>query len=186
MFRWFFRFLLRLVGWKALSFVPKEKRYVVIGAPHTSNWDFPLGICYILSAGVPYRFMGKDALFRWPQKYLFKALGGISVDRSNKTQLTTRMAEFINSQDEIALVLAPEGTRSKISYWRSGFYYIALEAKVPIVFAVFDFARKEIGMKDMFMPTGDLQADMKVIKEFYQDIAGRFPEKQGPVEIKPK
>jgi len=182
----FFGFVIRIFGWKTINNFPKESRYVVIAAPHTSNWDFPLGISYIISAGVPFRYMGKDALFKWPQKYLFRALGGFGVDRNNKTKLTTRMAEFINSQDKIALALAPEGTRSNIKYWRSGFYYIALEAKVPIAMAVIDFENKEIGIKTSFMPSGDIEADMEIIRDFYKDVKGRFPEKQGPIEIKPK
>ncbi len=186
MIRSFFIFILKIFGWKAINILPQESRYVVIAAPHTSNWDFPLGICYILSAGVPFRYMGKDALFKWPQKYLFRALGGFGVDRNNKTKLTTRMAEFINSQDKIALALAPEGTRSNIKYWRSGFYYIALEAQVPIALAVLDFENKEVGIKKSFMPSGDIDADMEIIRNFYKNVKGRFPEKQGPIKIKPQ
>ena len=179
-------FWLKIFGWKSISNLPKENRYVVIAAPHTSNWDFPLGISYIIATGIPFRYMGKDALFKWPQKYLFRALGGFGVDRNNKNKLTSRMAKFINSQDKIALALAPEGTRSNSKYWRSGFYYIALEANVPIAMAVIDFEKKEIGIKDSFMPTGDLDADMALIKDFYKDIKGKYPSKQGPIELKPK
>jgi len=186
MIRAFFRLILKIFGWKTVNVLPQVSRYVVIAAPHTSNWDFPLGICYIFSAGMPFRYMGKDALFKWPQKYLFRALGGFGVDRNNKTKLTTRMAGFINSQDEIALALAPEGTRSNIKYWRSGFYYIALEAQVPIALAVLDFKNKEVGIKKSFMPSGDIEADMEIIRSFYKNVKGRFPEKQGPIEIKPQ
>lgn len=185
MIKGFFRICLNICGWKTVYDLPTDKRYVVIAAPHTSNWDFPLGIFYIFSAGVPFRYMGKDALFRWPQKYLFKALGGIGVDRNNKNKLTSRMAQFINSQDKIALALSPEGTRSKLSYWRTGFYYIALEAKVPIAMAVLDYGNREIGVKTTFMPSGDFEADLKIIRDFYKDVKGKHPEKQGPIEIKP-
>jgi len=186
MIKTFAAFLLRIFGWKPINNMPKESRYVVIAAPHTSNWDFPLGICYIFATGMPFRYMGKDALFKWPQKYLFKALGGIGVDRSNKNKLTSRMAKFINSQDKIALALAPEGTRSNSKYWRSGFYYIALEAKVPIAMAVIDFEKKEIGIKTSFMPTGNLDADMTIIRDFFKNIKGKYPNKQGPIELRPK
>lgn len=181
-----FRFILRIFGWKTKVNLPKESRYVVIAAPHTSNWDFPLGICFIISTSVPFRFMGKDALFKWPQKYLFKALGGFGVDRNNKNKLTTRMADFINSQDKIALALAPEGTRSKLKYWRTGFYYIALEAKIPIALAYFDYENRVIGIGKHFMPCGDIDADMEIIRDFYKDIKGKHPEKQGPIQIKPR
>ncbi|MFK8012473.1 MAG: 1-acyl-sn-glycerol-3-phosphate acyltransferase [Marinicellaceae bacterium] len=186
MIRAFFRKCLNIFGWKTIYNLPKEKRYVVIAAPHTSNWDFPLGMCYILSAGVPFRYMGKSALFKWPQKYLFKALGGIGVDRNNKTKLTTRMADFINTQEKIALALSPEGTRSKLDYWRTGFYYIALEAKVPIALAALDYGKREIGVLTQFMPSGDIEADFKIIRDFYKDIKGKHPSKQGPIAIKPK
>ena len=91
--------ILKLFGWTTVHNLPSEKRYVVIAAPHTSNWDFPIGLLYTFTAGVPFKYMGKDALFKWPQKYLFKALGGIPVDRKNKTKLTVKMTEFINSQE---------------------------------------------------------------------------------------
>ncbi|HFC29565.1 MAG TPA: glycerol acyltransferase, partial [Oceanospirillales bacterium] len=117
---------------------------------------------------------------------LFKALGGFAVNRSKTTKLTTKMAEFINSQDKIALALAPEGTRSNKKYWKTGFYYIALEAKVPIAFAVMDYENRQIGIKDSFMPTGDIDADMEIIRNFFKDIKGKHPDKQGSIEIKPK
>lgn len=178
--------ILKIFGWTTIYNLPSEKRYVVIAAPHTSNWDFPIGLLYIFTAGVPFRYMGKDALFKWPQKYLFKALGGIPVDRDNKTKLTVKMAEFINSQDQIALALSPEGTRSNCKYWRTGFYYIALEAKIPIAMAIFDAEKKVVGVGGQFMPSGDIHADLEIIREFYKDIRGICPEKQGPIAIKPK
>lgn len=186
MLKYFCRFWLWVFRWKSINNLPKEPRYVVIAYPHTSNWDFPLGIFYIIGSGVPFRYMGKDALFKWPQKYLFKALGGFSVNRSKTTSLTTRMAEFINSQDKIALALSPEGTRSNIKYWRTGFYYIALEAKIPIAFAVLDYENREVGIKDSFMPTGDIDADMETIKNYFSGTKGKHPNKQGPIQIKPK
>lgn len=186
MIRKFLLWVLKVFGWDVVIKLPESKRYVVIAAPHTSNWDFPLGLCYIIGAGIPFRYMGKDSLFKWPQKYLFKWFGGFAVDRSNKTKLTTRMAEFINSQEKIALALAPEGTRSRLEYWRTGFYYIALEAKVPIALAALDYGKRQVGIMDTFMPSGDINADMEIIREFYKDVKGKYPEKQSPIAIKPK
>ncbi|MCB1604151.1 MAG: 1-acyl-sn-glycerol-3-phosphate acyltransferase [Gammaproteobacteria bacterium] len=186
MIRRFLLWVLKIFRWKVVINLPDAKRYVVIAAPHTSNWDFPLGLCYILGAGIPFRYMGKDSLFKWPQKYLFKWFGGFPVDRNNKTKLTTRMANFINSQDKIALALAPEGTRSKLEYWRTGFYYIALEANVPIAMAALNYGKRELGIMESFIPTGDINADMKIIQNFYKDIKGKYPEKQSPVKIKPQ
>lgn len=96
------------------------------------------------------------------------------------------MAKFINTQDKIALALSPEGTRSNIKYWRSGFYYIALEANVPIAMAVLDYENREVGIKQTITPTGDIDADMKVIRAFYENVKGKLPHKQGPIQIKPK
>ena len=96
------------------------------------------------------------------------------------------MANFINSQDKIALALAPEGTRSKLEYWRTGFYYIALEANVPIAMAALNYGKRELGIMESFIPTGDINADMKIIQNFYKDIKGKYPEKQSPVKIKPQ
>ncbi|HOP21621.1 MAG TPA: 1-acyl-sn-glycerol-3-phosphate acyltransferase [Gammaproteobacteria bacterium] len=186
MIRKFLLWVLKIFGWKVIINLPDAKRYVVIAAPHTSNWDFPLGLCYIWGAGIPFRYMGKSALFKWPQKYLFKMLGGFPVDRDNKTKLTTKMANFINSQDKIALALAPEGTRSKLEYWRTGFYYIALEAKVPIAMAALNYGKRELGIMKTFMPSGDINADMKIIQNFYKDVKGKYPEKQSPIKIKPQ
>ncbi len=182
----FFKLLMKLIGWKTVLELPKEKQYVIIAAPHTSNWDFPLGILMMLTTDIKFKYMGKDTLFKWPIKYLFEFLGGIPVDRSNRTNLTTRIAKYINNQEEIAMALSPEGTRSKTKYWKSGFYYIALEAKVPIVLAALDYGTKTLRIDGHLYPTGDIEKDMEIIREFYKDIKGKFPEKQGPIRIKPR
>ncbi|MCF6289322.1 MAG: 1-acyl-sn-glycerol-3-phosphate acyltransferase, partial [Proteobacteria bacterium] len=161
--------ILKVCGWQTINNLPEAKKYVIIAAPHTSNWDFPLGMLYIVSSGVPFRFMGKDALFKWPQKYLFKALGGFAVDRGQNTKFTTKMANYIQAQDEIALALAPEGTRSKSKYWKTGFYYIAMAANIPIALAYFDFDKKVVGIGFSFMPCGAIDQDMEIIRNFLKD-----------------
>lgn len=181
-----FRGILKLFGWKTLLILPKEKKYVIIAAPHTSNWDFPLGILFMLTTDINFKYMGKDALFKWPIKYLFEALGGIAVDRKNRSNLTERIANYIKSQDEIALALAPEGTRSKAKYWKSGFYYIALEAGVPIALAGIDYGTKTLSVAKTIMPTGDIDADMEIIRNYYKNIKAKYPEKQAPIQIKPR
>jgi 1-acyl-sn-glycerol-3-phosphate acyltransferase len=180
------RGILKLVGWKTILIEPEEKRYVIIAAPHTSNWDFPLGILFMLTTDINFKFMVKDALFKCPIKYLFESLGGIDFDRKNSNNLTGRIANYIKSQDEVALALAPEGTRSKIEYWKSGFYYIALEAGVPIGLAGIDYGTKTLSLKKTIMPTGDIEADMEIIRNYYKDIKPKHPEKEGPIRIKPR
>jgi len=182
----FFRLILKLIGWKTVLIPPKEKKYVIIAAPHTSNWDFPLGILFMLTTDIKFRYMGKDALFKWPIKYIFEYLGGIPVDRSNRTNLTTRIANYIKSQDEVALALSPEGTRSKTEYWKSGFYYIALEAEVPIALATLDYGTKTLRVDDHIYPTGDIEKDMEYIQNYYKKAKAKYPEKQGPIRIKPR
>lgn len=182
----FFKFIAKLIGWKTVLNPPKEKRYVIIAAPHTSNWDFPLGVLFMLTTDIKYKFMGKAALFKWPIKYLFQAFGGIPVDRKNSTNLTKKIAEIIKSHDEIALALAPEGTRSKTEYWKSGFYYIALEANVPIALATIDYGSKTLRLDDHIHPTGDIEKDMEYIRNYYKLAKAKYPEKQGPIRVRPK
>lgn len=184
--KWFFKLILKIIGWKTILVLPEDKRYVIIAAPHTSNWDFPLGIVLMLTTDIKFKYMGKSALFKWPFKYLFEALGGIAVDRKNRSNLTSRIANYIKSQDEIALALSPEGTRSKTEYWKSGFYYIALEAEVPIVLAALDYGTKTLRITQHFYPTGNLEEDMDVIRDFYAGIKGKDPDKQGPIRIRPR
>ena len=182
----FFKWILKVFGWKTLLILPDEKRYVVIAAPHTSNWDFPLGILFMLTTDIKFKYMGKDALFKWPIRYFFEFFGGIPVDRKNSTNLTKKIAEIIKNHDEIALALAPEGTRSKTKYWRSGFYYIALEAKVPIVLATIDYGTKVVRVDDHIYPTGNIDRDMEYIRNYYKRAKAKYPEKQGPVRVKPR
>lgn len=166
---------LRLTGWRVLGTLPAEARKsVFIAAPHTSNWDLPytLMVAFVLRLNV--HWMGKASLFRFPFGGLMRWLGGIAVDRSKSNNLVAASADAITrAQGALQLIVPPEGTRSKTRYWKTGFYHIAMTAQVPIVMAYMDYANKVSGLGPVFVPTGDLEADMLTIKAFYAPFKGK-------------
>jgi len=174
-------FILRLIGWRAHAIRPHSSQYVIIGAPHTSNWDFGLMLLLMAAEQLPIRFMGKDALFRGPLGPLMRSLGGIPVNRRESTNLVDQIAAKFEEFDDLIIGLAPEGTRNKTKHWRTGFYYIAMKAKVPIAMAYLDYGNKIIGVGPNFMPSGDLKADFEIIREFYTGVIGKNPKKQGEI-----
>jgi len=176
-------FILRLIGWRTHVVRLHTSRYVIIGAPHTSNWDFGLMLLLIAAEQLPIRFMGKDSLFRGPLGPLMRSLGGIPVNRRERSNLVDQIAAKFEEYDDLIIGIAPEGTRRKTSHWKTGFYYIALKAKVPIAMAYLDYGNKIIGVGPNFMPSGDLQADFEIIREFYTGIVGKNPRKQGEIVL---
>jgi len=176
-------FILRLIGWRTHVLNPRLKRYVLIGAPHTSNWDFGLMLLLMGAERLPIRFMGKDSLFRGPLGPLMHSLGGIPVNRRERTNLVDQIVAKFEEYDDLIIGLAPEGTRGKTACWKTGFYYIALKAKVPIAMAYLDYGNKIIGVGPTFAPSGDLQADFEIIREFYTDIVGKNPKNQGEIKL---
>ncbi|MBN1454492.1 MAG: lysophospholipid acyltransferase family protein [Anaerolineales bacterium] len=176
-------FILRLIGWRTHVIHPHTSRYVLIGAPHTSNWDFGLMLLLMAAEQLPIRFMGKDSLFRGPLGPLMRSLGGIPVNRRERTRLVDQIAAKFEEYDDLIIGIAPEGTRSKTSHWRTGFYYIALKARVPIAMAYLDYGNKIIGVGSNFMPCGDLKADFEIIRKFYTGIVGKNPNKQGEIVL---
>ena len=168
---------LRLQGWQVQGALPPEaSKSVLIAAPHTSNWDLPytLMIAFVLRLNVYW--MGKASLFRWPFGPVMRWLGGIAVDRSRSGNLVAASAAaLVNADGPTQLVVPPEGTRGKTRQWKTGFYYIALEARVPIVLAFVDYERKVGGLGPLFTPTGDVERDLAQIKLFYAPIKGRRP-----------
>lgn len=177
------RWLLRALGWRVEVCLPQAKKYVLVGAPHTSNWDFPVGLLAVWEIGFKVRWIGKHTLFRWPLGPLMRALGGIPVDRSARHRFADQMRVIFDRHDELVLLITPEGTRSRTEYWKSGFYYIALGAKVPIVLGYVDFPSKRLGIGPSFMPSGDIEADMRIIQAFYADKTGLRPQNQGDVRV---
>ncbi len=178
--------LMKLFGWKSILAPAPGKKFVALGYPHTSNWDFIPAVAWAWSTGLKMNFVGKAALFKGIMGPIMKALGGIPLERDKSKNFVDQIVEIIKSRDEIALIVAAEGTRKKAEYWRSGFYYMALEAKVPIGLAYMDWQRREIGIKQYFMPSGDLEKDFEIIKAYYQGVVGRDPDKQSPIVLKPK
>jgi 1-acyl-sn-glycerol-3-phosphate acyltransferase len=135
---------------------------------------------------IPIRIMGKDSLFRGPMGVFMRSLGAFPVYREVSTNMVDQVAAKFDEYDELIIGLAPEGTRKKSSRWKTGFYYIALKAKVPIVMAYLDYAKKVVGIGPSLIPTGDIQADFEIIRDFYSGIVGKFPQKQGEIKISEK
>jgi 1-acyl-sn-glycerol-3-phosphate acyltransferase len=174
-------FILRLIGWRTHVIRPHTSKFVLIGAPHTSNWDFGILLLLIAADQLPIRFMGKDSLFRGPLGLLMRSLGGIPVNRRERTKLVDQIVAKFEEYDDFIIGIAPEGTRSKTKHWKTGFYYIALKAKVPIAMAYLDYGNKIIGVGPNFMPSGDLEADFEIIRDFYTGVVGKNPKKQGEI-----
>src|SRR3989304_3143146 len=144
--------ILRALGWRVQVTLPGTNKYVLIGAPHTSNWDFVYMLLFKVATGLSPHWVGKDSMFRWPWGELWKKIGGIPVNRRSRNNFVDQMVEAFRQRDEMILVISPEGTRSKGGYWKSGFYYIALGAGVPIVLGFLDFGRKVGGIGPAIMP----------------------------------
>lgn len=170
------RLWLGLFGWKVEGDVSLHRKCVVVAAPHTSNWDFPFMLAAAHVLGVRASWMGKHTLFAPPWGWFFRGLGGIPVDRGAPQSLVTQMAERFRAADELILALAPEGTRGRVSHWKSGFYHIATESGVPIGLGFLDYERKLCGLGPYVTPTGNVREDMDRVRAFYQNIRGKHPE----------
>ena len=167
------------MGWKIQGKLPPDiKKGVLIAAPHTSNWDYiyALGACNKLK--VPIKLLIKKV---WVEVFLIgsliKGAGGIGVDRSQKLNLVDSLADLLSTGDDIMMMIPPEGTRKLVKQWKTGFYYVALKAKVPIVLSFLDYKNKIAGIGPHFMPTGNFEKDMQILKDFYKDKSAKFPEK---------
>ena len=169
-------FAYRLAGWKVEGASPVTKKFVVIAAPHTSNWDLPFMLGVALYFRVRLQWMGKDDLFKPPFGWFMKALGGIPIDRSKANDVVSQMVEIYNQADQLAVAIPPEGTRAKVRYWKSGFYNIAHGARVPIALGFLDYPRKTGGIGMTLHTTGDYDADLAIIKKFYAGVTGKFPD----------
>ena len=177
------RLFIRLVGWRLVGELPDTKHWVLIAAPHTSNLDTPIMLAGAFGFGVPLSWMVKAELVRGPLGFLLRALGGIPIDRGQRSNTVQQMVDLFRVRPEFYLAISPEGTRKRRDYWKSGFYHIAVGAGVPIVFGFIDYYRREVGVGPFLVPTGDLEADMRVIREFYERIGARYPDKKGPIVL---
>ncbi len=178
MFRKISAWLLHLWGWRVEGFNPRQlDKYIIIVIPHTSNWDFPLGLLVRHAWRLDeVKFLAKDSLFKPPFGWLFRWLGGYPVDRSRRNNYVDTVAGIFRRHDRFAITIAPEGTRSKVDRLRTGFYYIARKAKVPIIMVKFDFGKKVVSFSKPFWPTDDKDADFAAIRHFYKDARGKNPE----------
>lgn len=170
---WFYR----RNGWTASGDVPAGRKFVLVAAPHTSNWDFVYFLGLTEDLGIMPHFMAKKSLFRWPMGGFMRDMGGVSVDRSSKQNYVEQMIEEFGKRDEFMLTIAPEGTRGGTKAWKTGFYHIAMGAKVPIVLGMMDYQRKTGGLGPAIWPTGDYAADMKQVIAQYADVIPKHPER---------
>ncbi|MCX6258781.1 MAG: 1-acyl-sn-glycerol-3-phosphate acyltransferase [Bacteroidia bacterium] len=173
----FARIILKMWGWKTDPNHPVVNKCVMIAAPHTSNIDFLIGYLYYCSIGVKINFLIKKDLFFFPFGFLLKAMGGVPVDRSSGNRMVEQVAKMFRQRDHFHLVITPEGTREKVSEWKKGFYYIARRAKVPIYIGYLDYKTKFVGFITEFFTSGDANADIGTIKNFYKGITPRHPER---------
>ena len=184
------RLTLRLMGWRAVGIYPADlPKFVVIGAPHTSSWDFIYGMLVIRALGANVRWMAKKELFDSMLGWVFYRLGGLPIDRSSRRNVVEQVVQIFEENDEMIIGLMPEGTRKRVDTWKTGFYYIALQANVPIVMAFFDYKHKRLGISDTIIwPSGDITADIAVIQEFFESdqVHARHPEKFGHVAVNPR
>ncbi|MFY0605396.1 MAG: lysophospholipid acyltransferase family protein [Cyclobacteriaceae bacterium] len=174
----FYKFWFQFFGWKVSGSKPDLKKFVLIVAPHTSNYDFFVGLAARSISDLKSNFLAKKSLFTIPLVgWIMRSFGGYPVDRSRKTNLVDQVVELFNTQDEFVITITPEGTRSYNPNWKTGFYRIATKAKVPIVLVSFDFEKKVVEFLEPFHPSGDLENDIEYIKSYYRTKKGRHPEK---------
>ncbi|MBK8253698.1 MAG: lysophospholipid acyltransferase family protein [Polyangiaceae bacterium] len=174
---------LRAFGWKVDGGPPDVKKAVVVAAPHTSNWDFPFTVAVAYAMDLEISWLGKHTLFQGIHGPFFKWMGGIAVDRRSRNNLVDQVVEILNSHDDLLLIVPPEGTRSVTSRWKTGFYYIAVGAKVPVILGFLDFEKKAGGLGHVFWPTGNIESDWEQIREFYRDIKGKHPERMSEIRL---
>ena len=176
--RWFSIGFLKATGWKIYGQLPANgRKSVLIAAPHTSNWDLPYTLMVAFALRLNVYWMGKQSLFKAPFRGVMLWLGGIPIQReSSNNVVEASIAAIQNADGPVQLIVPPEGTRSKARYWKTGFYYIALGANVPIVMAYMDYARKESGLGPVFEPTDNIEADMVTIQAFYAPFKGKNPD----------
>jgi len=187
--RSFFRlislFYLKIFGWKVEGQLPEHPRYVIIAAPHTSNWDMPITLFLAFALRIKCYWMGKESLFRRPFGGIMRWLGGLPIDRSKSNNVVEQSVKAFAGQERLVIIIPPEGTRKQVSYWKTGFYHIAHGAQVPIVLGFIDYKRKAGGIGPVVWPTGDIEADMRTIQGFYAAVSGKYPEKSSLAALSP-
>ncbi|WP_159024287.1 1-acyl-sn-glycerol-3-phosphate acyltransferase [Formosa sp. L2A11] len=167
----------KLMKWKLIGDFPSDlKKYIVIAVPHTSWHDFYIGLLLRKIKETPINFVGKKELFKGPLGWYLKQVGGVELDRTPGQNKVESIAKLFETRDEFRLNIAPEGTRKKVDKWKTGFYYIAKAANVPIVMITFDFGKKQNIISEPFYPTDDMEADFIFMHAFFKDVVGKIPE----------
>ncbi|HEX2905237.1 MAG TPA: lysophospholipid acyltransferase family protein [Phototrophicaceae bacterium] len=177
------RWLFRLFGWRVEGTVPNFPKFIIVAAPHTSNWDGVILIFVALILRMKIYWMGKHTLFKPPLGWFLRALGGIPIDRRASHNAVQQAVAQFAEHERLILVIPPEGTRRKAARWKTGFYYIAQGANVPLVLGYIDFPRKVTGLGPVLQPSGDIEADMEPIRAFYQGKTGLHPERMGEITL---
>lgn len=168
--------LFALRGWRFAQQQPAARKYVMIVAPHTSNWDFFLMVVIGAGLGRQARFMAKHSIFNGAQGRLLRWLGGVAVERGSHHNFVAQMVDLFKETDDMVLIIAPEGTRSKVAEWKGGFYHIAAGAGVPIVAAQLDYAKRTVTLAPEYRPSGDLSSDLPQIQSVYRGVTAKYPE----------
>jgi 1-acyl-sn-glycerol-3-phosphate acyltransferase len=182
--KWFARALLKLGGWTVEGQRPDHPSFVLIAAPHTSNWDFAYMLAFASYFDLKISWMGKHRLFTPPMGWIMRAMGGMPITRHKNQNTVSAMADAFADNDDLILVVPTEGTRARAEYWKSGFYHIARAAGVPIIPSYLDYGRRRGGFGPALLPTGNLVADMDYFRGFYQPMTGKFPADFGPVRLR--
>lgn len=167
--------LYKKMGWTTNITVDHPEKYILCLAPHTSNWDFLIGLLFSRAENMKINFLMKKEWFFWPLGVWFRHLGGIPVNRGKHTSMTDAMAETARREPNFRLCITPEGTRSLNTEWKKGFYFIAYKAEIPILLYAVDFNKRLIECTKVLVPSGDVEADMKIIKSYYKDYKGKNP-----------
>ncbi|NMG42900.1 glycerol acyltransferase [Aromatoleum toluvorans] len=177
------RLLLRLAGWRLVIVPPPGPKGVLMVYPHTSNWDFPLGVLARSGSGLRIAYVAKDSLFRPPFGMLFRWLGGIPVNRRVSTGFIGQLVRRYAESERLFIAIAPEGTRRHVPQLKSGFYHLAVQAGVPLGLVYIDYGRRELGIGAWLTLSGDAERDLAAIRDFYAGRQGKHPEKAGEIRF---
>lgn len=173
-----------LIGWKVSVTEPTPAKCVIVGAFHTSGWDLALTLILKLSTGLPFRFVVKSDLVHGLQGRILRRMGAVPVDRTTSQDFVAQVAAAFAENETFMIAISPEGSRNQEHFWRTGFYYIAHTANVPVVFGYGDYRRKIVGLGPLLWPSGDIEADFEIIRTFYAGVTAKYPENQGDVRTR--
>ena len=181
---WLARLITRLIGWDFSGEIPDGKKFILLGAPHTSNWDFIFMLLTSWTFRLKVSFMGKDSLFWGPLGWVMRGLGGIPIDRSSSKGVVDQMVARLNESEALVVVVTPGGTRGYSDHWKSGFYWIAYKAHVPILCAYINFPEKKVHIGLSLIPSGNLREDMDRIRSFYEKGQGLYPNQAADIRLR--